>query len=163
MKIKPEEITQILRDKITGFEKTAELEETGQIVQVGDGIATVYGLKKVKASELVLFENGSKGLALNLDEDSVGVVVLGEYHNLKEGQLVKRTGKIVSVPVGEAMLGRVVNPLGEPLDGKGPIVTQDFREIEFKAPGVIYRQPVNTPLQTGLKSIDSMILSEGPT
>ncbi len=157
MKIKPEEITQILRDKITGFEKTAELEETGQIVQVGDGIATVYGLKKVKASELVLFENGSKGLALNLDEDSVGVVVLGEYHNLKEGQLVKRTGKIVSVPVGEAMLGRVVNPLGEPLDGKGPIVTQDFREIEFKAPGVIYRQPVNTPLQTGLKSIDSMI------
>ncbi|NLZ13658.1 MAG: F0F1 ATP synthase subunit alpha, partial [Thermotogaceae bacterium] len=121
MKIKPDEITQILKDKISGFEKTAELEETGRIVQVGDGIATVYGLKKVKSSELVLFENGSRGIALNLDEDSVGVVVLGEYYNLKEGQLVKRTGKIVSVPVGEAMLGRVVNPLGEPLDGKGPI------------------------------------------
>ena len=157
MKIKPDEITQILKDKISGFEKTAELEETGRIVQVGDGIATVYGLKKVKSSELVLFENGSRGIALNLDEDSVGVVVLGEYYNLKEGQLVKRTGKIVSVPVGEAMLGRVVNPLGEPLDGKGPIVVKEYREIEFKAPGVIYRQPVNTPLQTGIKSIDSMI------
>ena len=157
MKIKPDEITQILKDKISGFEKTAELEETGRIVQVGDGIATVYGLKKVKSSELVLFENGSRGIALNLDEDSVGVVVLGEYYNLKEGQLVKRTGKIVSVPVGEAMLGRVVNPLGEPLDGKGPITVKESREIEFKAPGVIYRQPVNTPLQTGIKSIDSMI------
>ncbi len=157
MKIKPDEITQILRDKISGFEKTAELEETGRIVQVGDGIATVYGLKKVKSSELVLFENGSRGIALNLDEDSVGVVVLGEFYNLKEGQLVKRTGKIVSVPVGEAMLGRVVNPLGEPLDGKGPIAAKEYREIEFKAPGVIYRQPVNTPLQTGIKSIDSMI------
>jgi F-type H+-transporting ATPase subunit alpha len=157
VKITPDEITQILKDKISGFEKTAELEETGKIVQVGDGIATVYGLKKVKSSELVLFENGAKGIALNLEEDSIGIVVLGDFFDLKEGQIVKRTGQIVSLPVGEALIGRVINPLGEPLDGKGPIASTHMREIEYKAPGVIFRQPVDTPLQTGIKSIDSMI------
>jgi F-type H+-transporting ATPase subunit alpha len=157
VKITPDEITQILKDKISGFEKTAELEETGKIVQVGDGIATVYGLKKVKSSELVLFENDAKGIALNLEEDSIGIVVLGDFFDLKEGQIVKRTGQIVSLPVGEALIGRVINPLGEPLDGKGPIASTHIREIEYKAPGVVFRQPVDTPLQTGIKSIDSMI------
>ncbi|HPE68149.1 MAG TPA: F0F1 ATP synthase subunit alpha [Thermotogota bacterium] len=157
MRIAPDEITKILKERIESFEKTAGLEETGRIVQVGDAIATVYGLKNVKANELVEFPNGTFGIALNLEEDVVGVVALGEFKTLQEGDLVKRTGRVISVPVGPQLLGRVVNPLGQPIDGKGEIQPGDFRAIEFKAPGVVFRQPVDTPLQTGLKSIDSMI------
>jgi len=157
LRIAPDEITKILKERIESFEKTAGLEETGRIVQVGDAIATVYGLKNVKANELVEFPNGTFGIALNLEEDVVGVVALGEFKTLQEGDLVKRTGRVISVPVGPQLLGRVVNPLGQPIDGKGEIQPGDFRAIEFKAPGVVFRQPVDTPLQTGLKSIDSMI------
>lgn len=157
MRISPDEITRILKDRIEGYEKKANLEETGRVVQVGDAIAAVYGLKKVRSNELVEFENGTYGIALNLEEDTVGVVALGEYEDIQEGDIVKRTGRIISVPVGEAMLGRVVDPLGRPMDGKGSVDTTENREVEVKAPGVIERQPVDTPLQTGLKSIDSMI------
>ncbi len=157
MRISPDEITKILKDKIEGYEKSASLEETGRVVQVGDSIAAVYGLKNVKANEIVEFANGTYGIALNLEEDIVGVVALGEYSNIKEGGIVKRTGKIISVPVGDSLVGRVINPLGQPIDGKGEIKTDKMREIEVKAPGVIDRKPVDTPLQTGIKSIDSMI------
>jgi len=157
LRISPDEITKILKERIQGYEKQANLEETGRVVQVGDAIASVYGLKKVKANEIVEFENGTLGIALNLEEDTVGVVALGVYSDIREGSLVKRTGKIISVNVGKELLGRVVNPLGQPIDGKGAIKTEQTREIEIKAPGVIERQPVDTPLQTGLKSIDSMI------
>jgi len=157
LRISPDEITRILKDRIEGYEKKANLEETGRVVQVGDAIAAVYGLKKVRSNELVEFENGTYGIALNLEEDTVGVVALGEYEDIQEGDIVKRTGRIISVPVGEAMLGRVVDPLGRPMDGKGSVDTTENREVEVKAPGVIERQPVDTPLQTGLKSIDSMI------
>lgn len=157
MRISPDEITKILKERIEGYEKKANLEETGRVVQVGDAIAAVYGLKKVKANEIVEFENGTPGIALNLEEDTVGVVTLGKFANIKEGSIVKRTGKIISIPVGKELLGRVVNPLGQPLDGKGSIQTKESREVEVKAPGVIERQPVDTPLQTGLKAVDSMI------
>jgi F-type H+-transporting ATPase subunit alpha len=157
LRISPDEITKILKERIEGYEKKANLEETGRVVQVGDAIASVYGLKKVKANEIVEFENGTLGIALNLEEDIVGVVALGRFSNIHEGSIVKRTGKIISVPVGKGLLGRVVNPLGQPLDGKGSIKTEAVRDIEVKAPGVIERQPVDTPLQTGLKSIDAMI------
>lgn len=157
MRISPDEITKILKERIEGYEKQANLEETGRVVQVGDAIAAVYGLKKVKANEIVEFDNGTLGIALNLEEDTVGVVALGEYSDIREGSIVKRTGKIISVNVGKELLGRVVNPLGQPIDGKGSIKTNQNRDIEIKAPGVIERQPVDTPLQTGLKSIDSMI------
>jgi F-type H+-transporting ATPase subunit alpha len=157
LRISPDEITKILKERIEGYEKKANLEETGRVVQVGDAIAAVYGLKKVKANEIVEFENGTPGIALNLEEDTVGVVTLGKFANIKEGSIVKRTGKIISIPVGKELLGRVVNPLGQPLDGKGSIQTKESREVEVKAPGVIERQPVDTPLQTGLKAVDSMI------
>ena len=135
-----------------------ELEEVGTVLQVGDGIARVYGLSKVQAGELVEFDNQTQAIALNLEEDNVGVVLMGPGEGIREGSTVKRTGRIASIPVGEGMLGRVVNTLGEPIDGKGAIQGQTFElPLERKAPGVIYRQPVNEPLQTGIKAIDSMI------
>ncbi len=157
MKINPEEITSILKRQIDRFGAAAVVEEVGTVIEAGDGIARVYGLQNCLASEMVEFENGVKGMALNLDEESVGVVILGSYLEIKEGQTVKRTGKVLSVPVGEALVGRVVTPLGEPLDGKGPIQTTKTRTVESAAPGIAGRQPVSVPLQTGLKAIDSMI------
>jgi len=157
LKISPDEIARVIEKKISEFELTVDMKETGTVIQVGDGIARAYGLKDVMANELVKFESGAYGLAFNLEEDNVGIVVLGEYGRIKEGELVERTGRIIEVPVGEDLLGRVVNPLGIPLDGKGPIEAKHYGRVEIKAPGVIYRQPVDTPLQTGLKSIDSLI------
>ncbi len=155
--IRPEEVTDILVQKLEGYEKAVEEVGVGTVLQVGDGIARIYGLQDVMASELVEFENGIKGLVLNLEEDSIGVVVMGPDEEIREGDTVKRTGRIIDVPVGEALLGRVVNALGEPLDNKGPIVTDKRRNIEARAPGVVDRQPVNQSLATGLKAIDSMI------
>src|SRR5215203_5182545 len=156
--IKPDEISAILRQQLTGFNAGAELEEVGTVLQIGDGIARVYGLGNVGAGELVEFENGVRGIALNLEEDNVGTVLMGEMGTLNEGSKVRRTGQIASIKVGEGMLGRVVNTLGEPLDGKGPILGETYEmPLERKAPGVIYRQPVNEPLQTGIKAIDAMI------
>jgi len=158
LKISPSEITRVLEERIRGYREEINLEETGRVVQVGDGIARVYGLNNVMASELVEFtETGIRGLAFNLEEDNVGVIVLGARSGIKEGHTVKRLNRIIEVPVGEELLGRMVTPLGEPLDGMGKIETKDFRKVEIKAPGVIYRRPVNIPLQTGIKSIDAMI------
>lgn len=158
MRINPGEITRVLEERIKTFEERIELEDTGKVIQVGDGIARVYGLNRVMVNELVEFvETSVKGIAFNLEEDNVGVIVLGDYKDIKEGHTVRRLKRIVEVPVGEELLGRVVNPLGEPLDGKGPINAKHFRPIEIKAPSVIYRKPVDTPLQTGIKAIDSMI------
>lgn len=156
--VKPDEISAILREQLSGAKTAAQLEEIGTVLQIGDGIARIYGLSNALAGELVEFENGVQAIVLNLEEDNVGVVLLGDSEGIKEGDTVRRTGRIASVNVGESMLGRVVNPLGEPIDGKGEL-TGDLYEmpIERKAPGVIYRQPVNEPLQTGIKSIDSMI------
>src|SRR5580698_9100665 len=156
--IKPDEISAILRQQLSNFNVEAELEEVGTVLQVGDGIARVYGLNNVGSGELVEFENGVKAIALNLEEDNVGVVLMGESGDIKEGATVRRTGNIASIKVGEGMLGRVVNTLGEPIDGKGPI-TGDLYEmpLERKAPGVIFREPVKEPLQTGIKAIDAMI------
>jgi F-type H+/Na+-transporting ATPase subunit alpha len=156
--VKPAEVSAILRQQLAGFHTASELEEVGSVLQVGDGIARIYGLNNVQSGELIEFENGLKGIVLNLEEDNVGAVLLGVSTDIKEGDTVKRTGKIASIPVGEGMLGRVVNTLGEPIDGKGPIKGEMFEmPIERKAPGVIYRQPVNEPLQTGIKAIDAMI------
>ena len=156
--IKPAEVSAILREQLSGFKSEAELEEVGTVLQVGDGIARIYGLGGVQYGELIEFDNGLQGIALNLEEDNVGAVLLGVSTDIKEGDNVKRTGKIASVNVGEKMLGRVVNTLGDPIDGKGPIDGDLFEmPIERRAPGVIYRQPVNEPLQTGVKAIDSMI------
>ena len=156
--VKPDEISAILKQELSGFKTEAELEEVGTVLQVGDGIARVYGLTQVQAGELVQFENGTQAIALNLEEDNVGVVLLGSGDGIKEGSSVKRTGKIASISVGEGFVGRVVNPLGEPIDGKGPIEgTRYNMPLERKAPGVIFRQPVSEPLQTGIKAIDSMI------
>ncbi len=157
MEIRPEEITSIIKKQIESFETSVQLEEVGEVVQVGDGIARVYGLEKVMASELVEFPGELYGMALNLEEDNVGCVLFGEDTHIREGDIAKRTGRILQVPVGEAMLGRVINPLGQPLDGKGPIKTQENLPLERKALGVVQRQPVKEPLQTGLKAIDSMI------
>ena len=156
--IKPAEVSAILREQLSGFKTEAQLEEIGTVLQIGDGIARIYGLGGVQYGELIEFENGLQGIALNLEEDNVGAVLLGASNEIKEGDTVKRTGRIASVKVGEKMLGRVVNTLGEPIDGKGPIEGEVFEmPIERKAPGVIYRQPVNEPLQTGVKAIDAMI------
>ena len=156
--VKPAEVSAILREQLAGFKSDAELEEIGTVLQVGDGIARIYGLSSVQAGELIEFETGLKGMVLNLEEDNVGAVLLGHAHDIKEGDTVKRTGLISSIKVGEGLLGRVVNTLGEPIDGKGPVQGELFEmPIERKAPGVIYRQPVNEPLQTGIKSIDAMI------
>jgi len=155
--IKADEITKLLREQIENYEQAVAVEEVGSVISVGDGIARVHGLEKCMASEMLEFPHGVMGIALNLEEDQVGVVLLGEYTQIKEGDTVKRTGKIMSVPVGEAMVGRVVNALGQPVDGKGPIATTQFNPLERLAPGVIDRQPVREPLQTGLKAIDGMI------
>ncbi len=157
MQIRADEISSILKGHIENYEKKVEVSETGTVLSVGDGIARVYGLEKVMAGELVEFPGGVYGLALNLEEDNVGVAILGEDVHIKEGEEVKRTGRIFEVPVGKAMLGRVIDPVGNPLDGKGPIKTDEFRRVEIKAPGIVDRQPVHEPLQTGLKAIDSMI------
>ena len=155
--IKADEITKLIRAQIENYETHISVDETGTIITLGDGIARVYGLDKVMAGELLAFPHGVAGIAMNLEEDQVGVVILGEYTELKEGDEVKRTGRIMSVPVGEAMVGRVVNSLGEPIDDKGPIATDQFIALERIAPGVIDRQPVREPMATGLKAIDSMI------
>ncbi|RYF54305.1 MAG: F0F1 ATP synthase subunit alpha, partial [Cytophagaceae bacterium] len=148
----------ILRQQLAGFKSESELEEVGTVLQVGDGIARVYGLTKVQSGELVEFDNGLQGIVLNLEEDNVGVVLLGRSDDIKEGDNVKRTNRIASINVGEGMLGRVVDTLGNPIDGKGPIAGQTYEmPLERKAPGVIYRQPVTEPLQTGIKAIDAMI------
>jgi F-type H+-transporting ATPase subunit alpha len=156
--IKPDEISAILKQQLSGFNTETELEEVGTVLEVGDGIARVYGLSKVQAGELVSFETGVEAIVLNLEEDNVGIVLLGPGDGIKEGSTVRRTGRIASLEVGEGMLGRVVNPLGQPMDGKGEIGGVRYEmPLERKAPGVIYRQPVSEPLQTGIKAIDSMI------
>ena len=158
VEVRPDEVSAILRQQLSGFKSEAELEEVGTVLQVGDGIARVYGLTKVQSGELVEFENGLQGIVLNLEEDNVGVVLLGAFDEIKEGATVKRTNKIASIKVGEGMLGRVVNTLGQPIDGKGPIAGETYEmPLERKAPGVIYRQSVTEPLQTGIKAIDAMI------
>ncbi len=156
MKIRPEEITSIIKSEIEGFEGSLEVEETGQVLEVGDGIARVYGLKGCMSGELLEFSNGSMGMALNLEEDNIGAVILGEFFDIREGSPVKRTGRVISVPVGEGLLGRVVTPLGEPMDGKGPIQHEKYRPLEVIAPGIVDRQPVKEPLATGIKAVDSM-------
>ncbi len=158
IEVRPDEVSAILREQLSGFKSAAELEEVGTVLQIGDGIARIYGLTKVQSGELVEFENGLQGIVLNLEEDNVGVVLLGSSDEIKEGDTVKRTSRIASIKVGEGMLGRVVNTLGQPIDGKGPITGEVYEmPIERKAPGVIYRQPVTEPLQTGIKAIDAMI------
>ncbi len=155
--VRPDEVSSILRKQLAGFESEAEVYDVGTVLQVGDGIARVYGLSKVAAGELLEFPNNVMGMALNLEEDNVGAVLFGESNLVKEGDTVKRSGILASIPVGEAMLGRVINPLGEPIDGKGSIETHLRLPLERRAPGVIYRKSVHEPLQTGLKAIDSMI------
>jgi F-type H+/Na+-transporting ATPase subunit alpha len=156
--VRPDEVSAILRQQLSNFKTEAELEEVGTVLQVGDGVARIYGLSKAQAGELLEFSNGVIGLVLNLEEDNVGAVILGDYSEIKEGDSVKRTGKIGSIKAGEGLVGRVVNTLGQPIDGKGPITGELFEmPLERKAPGVIYRQPVNEPLQTGIKAIDAMI------
>jgi len=157
MKLRPDEITKVLRAQIEQYEGVAEADEVGTVLQVGDGIARVHGLPSVLSLETLELPHGVTGLALNLEEDNVGVVLLGEDTLIKEGDPVRRTGKVIQVPVGEALLGRVVDPLGAPLDGRGPIQSTEFRPVEFKAPGVVQRQPVTEPLQTGIKAIDALI------
>ena len=156
--VKPAEVSAILREQLSGFKSKSELEEVGTVLQVGDGIARIYGLTNVQSGELIQFETGLKAIVLNLEEDNVGVVLLGPSKGIKEGDTVRRTKQIASIKVGEGMLGRVVDTMGNPIDGKGPIKGETFEmPIERKAPGVIYRQPVNEPLQTGLKAVDAMI------
>jgi F-type H+/Na+-transporting ATPase subunit alpha len=156
--VKPAEVSAILRQQLAGFKSAKEMEEVGTVLQIGDGIARIYGLSNVQSGELIEFSNGLRGIVLNLEEDNVGAVLLGPSGNIKEGDTVRRTAKIASIHVGEGMLGRVVDTLGNPIDGKGPITGTTYEmPIERKAPGVIYRQPVNEPLQTGIKAIDAMI------
>ena len=157
MDIKAEEISKIIRDQIGSYAVNVDVAEVGTIVSIGDGIARVHGVEKTMAGEMLEFPHGVYGIALNLEEDSVGAVLLGEYTEIREGDTVKRTGRIISVPVGEEIVGRVVNALGQPIDGKGPIVSKQFMEIERIAPGVVDRSPVKEPLQTGLKAIDAMV------
>ena len=156
--LKAAEISAILKQQLTGFDNSVSLDEVGSVLQVGDGIARVYGLSNVQYGELVSFDSGLEGMVLNLEEDNVGVVLLGPSKGIKEGDTVKRTQRIASINVGEGVVGRVVNTLGQPIDGKGAIQGDTIEmPLERKAPGVIYRQPVNEPLQTGIKSIDAMI------
>jgi F-type H+/Na+-transporting ATPase subunit alpha len=157
MQLRAEEISNIIKQQIASFDKAASVMETGTVLTIGDGIARIYGLDSVMAGELVEFPGGIMGMVLNLEEDNVGVAVLGSDQNIREGDTVKRTGRIVEVPVGEALLGRVVNALGMPIDGKGPLDTPHRRRVEIKAPGIMKRQPVKEPLQTGIKAIDGMI------
>jgi len=156
VKLRPEEITSILKERIEHYDVETDLAEVGTVLQVGDGIARAYGLENAVAMEMLELEHGVVGLAFNLEEDDVGAALFGEWQHVKEGEPVRRTGKVASVPVGDALLGRVVDPLGNPLDGGGPIDTSETRLLEFKAPGVVARQPVKEPLQTGIKAIDSM-------
>src|SRR5437762_13833966 len=155
--IKADEITKLIRQQIENFESKIQVDEVGTIISLGDGIARVQGLDKVMAGELLDCPHNIAGIAMNLEEDQVGAVLLGEYTAIKEGDQVKRTGRIISVPVGDAMIGRVVDSLGQPIDDKGPISTSEFIPLERLAPGVIERQPVREPMATGLKAIDSMI------
>ena len=157
MDIKAEEISKIIRDQIGSYAVDVDVAEVGSIISIGDGIARVHGVENAMAGEMLEFPHGVFGIALNLEEESVGAVLLGEFKEIKEGDTVKRTGRIISVPVGDEMLGRVVNALGQPIDGKGPIATKQFSPIERLAPGVVDRQPVKEPLQTGLKAIDAMV------
>lgn len=157
MGIRAEEISSLIKTQIERYQTEIEVADVGTVIQVGDGIARVYGLERAMAGELLEFPGEIYGMVLNLEEDNIGVVLLGHYEHIKEGDIVKSTGRIVEVPVGEGMIGRVVNALGQPLDGKGPIKTERFRPVEFLAPGVLKRQPVKVPLQTGLKAVDSMI------
>jgi F-type H+/Na+-transporting ATPase subunit alpha len=158
VQIRPDEVSAILREQLSNFKTEAELQEVGTVLQVGDGVARIYGLTKAQAGELIEFEGGLNGMVLNLEEDNVGAVLLGDYSNLKEGATVKRTGRIASIKVGDSVCGRVINTLGVPIDGKGPLGGELFEmPLERKAPGVIFRQPVNEPLQTGIKAIDAMI------
>jgi F-type H+/Na+-transporting ATPase subunit alpha len=156
VKLRPEEITSILKDRIENYDVETDLAEVGTVLQVGDGIARIYGLDNAVAMEMLELEHGVVGLAFNLEEDDVGTALFGEWEHVKEGEPVRRSGRVASVPVGEALLGRVVNPLGNPIDGGAPIETDETRPLEFKAPGVVARQPVKEPLQTGIKAIDSM-------
>jgi F-type H+-transporting ATPase subunit alpha len=156
VKLRPEEITSILKERIEHYDVETDLAEVGTVLQVGDGIARIYGLENAVAQEMLELEHNVIGLAFNLEEDDVGAALFGEWQHVKEGEPVKRTGRVASVPVGEALLGRVVDPLGNPLDGGGPVETDESRPLEFKAPGVVARQPVKEPLQTGIKAIDSM-------
>src|SRR5205814_1177752 len=157
MAIKAEEISKIIREQIGSFAVDVDVAEVGSIISIGDGIARVHGVENAMAGEMLDFPHGVFGIALNLEEDSVGAVLLGEFKEIKEGDTVKRTGRIISVPVGDELLGRVVNALGQPIDGKGPVATKQFAPIERLAPGVVDRQPVKEPLQTGLKAIDAMV------
>ena len=157
MSIRPEEISSILKQQIENYEAAVEVSEVGTVITVGDGIARIYGLENAMYNELLEFSNGVMGMAMNLEEDNIGCVILGPYTDIEEGDQVRRTGRIMEVPVGEALVGRVVNTLGQPLDGKGEIKTSEYRPVEFQAPGVITRQSVYEPMQTGLKAIDSMV------
>src|SRR5712692_458829 len=155
--IKADEITKIIREQIANFDQTVAVDEVGSVISVGDGIARIHGLDKVMAGEMLTFPHNVSGIALNLEEDEVGAVLFGEHTQIEEGDTVKRTGTIMSVPVGEELVGRVMNPLGDPLDGKGPIAATQRSSLERLAPGVVDRQPVREPLQTGIKAIDAMI------
>ncbi len=157
MEIRPSEISDILKKQISGFDTSAEMAEVGEVVKVGDGIATIYGLRDVQANEMVEFADGTKGMALNLERDTVGVVIFGDDRSVKEGDVVKRTGKIVEVPVGKELLGRVVDALGNPIDGKGPIKAKLSSRVEVKAPGIIARKSVHEPMSTGIKAVDALI------
>src|SRR5947209_2277870 len=156
MEIKAEEISQIIRKQVEQYDQKVSVMETGTVLTAGDGIARVYGLSGAMAGELVEFPHNVRGLVLNLEEDNVGIALLGEYETIREGDQVKRTGRIASVPVGDAMLGRVINAIGVPIDGKGPIASKDTRKIEVKAPGIVWRKSVHQPLQTGIKASDAM-------
>ena len=157
MKMNADEITSVLKKEIEGYGAQLTVDEVGTVLEVGDGIAQIYGISNCMAGEMLEFSNGANGLAFNLEENSIGAVILGEYTDLKEGDEVKRTGAVMQVPVGKALLGRVVDPLGNPLDGKGPIQTDTYRPVESPAPGIADRKSVHEPLLTGIKAIDSMI------
>src|ERR1700710_255518 len=157
MHIRAAEISAILKNEIANFGNEAEVTEVGQVLSVGDAIARVYGLDNVPAGEMVEFENGTRGMALNLEQDNVGIVIFGSDRDIKEGQTVKRTGAIVDVPVGKALLGRVVDALGNPIDGKGPIAATERKQVDVKAPGIIPRKSVHEPMATGLKAVDALI------
>src|SRR5436190_11098028 len=156
MKFRADEIASVIQKEVEEFESQIDVREVGRVLEVGDGIARVYGLSGVMAGEMVEFPSGTNGLAFNLEENSVGVIILGDYLEIEEGNEVRSTGRLLSVPVGDAVIGRVLDPLGNPLDGKGPVVTSERRPVESNAPGIAGRQPVREPLQTGLKAIDAM-------
>ncbi|MDR1554591.1 MAG: F0F1 ATP synthase subunit alpha, partial [Campylobacteraceae bacterium] len=156
-KVKADEISSIIKERIENFNLSVNVEETGKVIAVADGVANVYGLNNIMAGEMVEFENGERGMALNLEESSAGIVVLGKSDGIYEGSSVKRLGKLLQVPVGDSLIGRVVNPLGDPIDAKGPIETKESRFVEEKAPGIMARKSVHEPLQTGIKAIDALV------